>query len=63
MILIFGIQMGLSALFYAVVDVDRPLFGLSVLYSLRYLAVGFCDYWLIPEIFIRLKLAGPRVHR
>ena len=59
-ILIFGIQMGLSALFYAVVDIDRPSFGLSALYCLRYLTVGFCGYWLIPEIFIRLHMAGPR---
>ncbi|MCK5250922.1 MAG: phosphatase PAP2 family protein [Spirochaetaceae bacterium] len=60
MILIFGIQRGLSALFYTVVDIDRPSFGLSALYSLRYLTVGFCGYWLIPEIFIRLHMAGPR---
>ncbi len=60
MVLIFGIQIGLSTIFYSIVDVDRPSFSLSVLYTLRYLAVGFCGYWLIPEIFIRLHLAGPR---
>ncbi len=58
--LLFGIQIGLSALFYATVNVERPTLMLSLLYSLRYLAMGFSGYWLIPEIFIRLKLAGPR---
>lgn len=60
MVLIFGIQMGLSTVFYSIVNVDRPSFSLSVFYTLRYLAVGFCGYWLIPEIFIRLRLAGSR---
>jgi hypothetical protein len=58
--LLLGIQIGLSALFYAAVNTGRPSLSLSVLYSLRYLIMGFSAYWLIPEIFIRLKLAGPR---
>jgi len=58
--LLFGIQIGLSAAFYALVNVDRPTFTFSLLYSLRYLAMGFSAYWLIPEIFICLKLAAPR---
>ncbi len=58
--LLFGIQIGLSAIFYATVNVDKPASGLSIFYSLRYLTMGFCGYWLIPEIFIRLKLADPR---
>jgi len=58
--LLFGIQIGLSALFYATVNVNQPSPGLSLLYSLRYLIMGFSGYWLIPEIFIHLNLAGPR---
>ncbi len=59
-IIVGGIQLGLSALFYSVVDEGRPSIGLSALYTLRYLAVGFCGYWLVPEIFIRFRLADSR---
>jgi membrane-associated phospholipid phosphatase len=60
LIILGGIQLGLSALFYSVVDERHPSIGLSALYTLRYLAVGFCGYWLVPEIFIRFRLANSR---
>lgn len=60
LLILGGLQLGLSAAFYSVVDENRPSFGLSALYVLRYAAVGFCGYWLVPEIFIRLRLANPR---
>jgi membrane-associated phospholipid phosphatase len=60
LIIVGGIQLGLSALFYTVIDEGRPTIGLSAFYALRYLAVGFCGYWLVPEIFIRLRLANSR---
>lgn len=60
LIILGGIHLGLSAAFYAVLDENNPTFALSAFYAVRYLAVGFCGYWLVPEIFIRLHLADPR---
>jgi len=60
LLILGGLQLGLSAAFYTMVDENQPSFGLSAFYVLRYLAVGFCGYWLVPEIFIRLRLANPR---
>lgn len=60
LIILGGIQLGLSAIFYSIVDENHPTFALSAFYVVRYTVVGFCGYWLVPEIFIRLGLANPR---
>jgi membrane-associated phospholipid phosphatase len=60
LVILGGLQLGLSTVFYSIVDENQPSFSLFAFYVLRYLTVGFCGYWLVPEIFIRLGLANPR---
>lgn len=60
LLLLGGIHLGLSAAFYAILDENQPSVTLSGIYMVRYLLVGLCGYWLVPEILIRLRLADPR---
>jgi hypothetical protein len=58
--LLLGLNLGLSAAFYALTGDWNPSSGLASLYVLRYLIVGISGYWVIPLIFRLVRLSGGR---
>lgn len=58
-IVILGFQFGLSALYHSIFPENPGFFGIFI-YVIRYILTGLAGYWLAPQLFILLGLAGKR---